>query len=148
MITPVLYCQISFVGILNIFSSVCQHVDCVILDDGGFLLMSNQDEYISLVSCLWPFAIPNPKTSADRPHDSAKLWVRLLQDSLSQEGGFVFGLFSPHWSCSAVPRVCEKYGSAAFAHCRLLLCEWLEELASETLHVSLHRSTAGFHPPS
>lgn len=27
-----------------------QHVDCVILDDGGFLLMSNQDEYISLVS--------------------------------------------------------------------------------------------------
>lgn len=27
-----------------------QHVDCVILDDGGFLLLSNQDEYISLVS--------------------------------------------------------------------------------------------------
>lgn len=27
-----------------------QHVDCVILDDGGFLLMSNQDEYINLVS--------------------------------------------------------------------------------------------------
>lgn len=26
-----------------------QHVDCVILDDGGFLLMSNQDEYITQV---------------------------------------------------------------------------------------------------
>ncbi|KAF3688897.1 Voltage-dependent calcium channel subunit alpha-2/delta-1 [Channa argus] len=25
-----------------------KHVDCVILDDGGFLLMSNQDEYITL----------------------------------------------------------------------------------------------------
>uniref|UniRef100_A0A4W6DIJ4 Calcium voltage-gated channel auxiliary subunit alpha2delta 1 n=1 Tax=Lates calcarifer TaxID=8187 RepID=A0A4W6DIJ4_LATCA len=25
------------------------HVDCVILDDGGFLLMSNQDEYITLI---------------------------------------------------------------------------------------------------
>ncbi|PWA14239.1 hypothetical protein CCH79_00012293 [Gambusia affinis] len=25
------------------------HVDCVILDDGGFLLMSNQEEYISLI---------------------------------------------------------------------------------------------------
>lgn len=23
-----------------------QHVDCVILDDGGFLLMSNRDDYI------------------------------------------------------------------------------------------------------
>ena len=27
-----------------------QLVDCVLLDDGGFLLMSNQDEYITLVS--------------------------------------------------------------------------------------------------
>ncbi|XP_034734387.1 voltage-dependent calcium channel subunit alpha-2/delta-1 isoform X3 [Etheostoma cragini] len=26
-----------------------KHVDCVILDDGGFLLMSNQDEYISQI---------------------------------------------------------------------------------------------------
>nr|XP_057931058.1 voltage-dependent calcium channel subunit alpha-2/delta-1 isoform X2 [Doryrhamphus excisus] len=26
-----------------------KHVDCVILDDGGFLLMSNQDDYISLI---------------------------------------------------------------------------------------------------
>ncbi|XP_024912209.1 voltage-dependent calcium channel subunit alpha-2/delta-1 [Cynoglossus semilaevis] len=26
-----------------------KHVDCVILDDGGFLLMSNQDEYIDLI---------------------------------------------------------------------------------------------------
>ncbi|XP_051916196.1 voltage-dependent calcium channel subunit alpha-2/delta-1 isoform X2 [Hippocampus zosterae] len=26
-----------------------KHVDCVILDDGGFLLMSNQDDYISLM---------------------------------------------------------------------------------------------------
>ncbi|XP_075997925.1 voltage-dependent calcium channel subunit alpha-2/delta-1 [Genypterus blacodes] len=26
-----------------------KHVDCVILDDGGFLLMSNQDEYINLI---------------------------------------------------------------------------------------------------
>ncbi|XP_028305513.1 voltage-dependent calcium channel subunit alpha-2/delta-1 isoform X2 [Gouania willdenowi] len=26
-----------------------KHVDCVILDDGGFLLMSNQDEYITLI---------------------------------------------------------------------------------------------------
>lgn len=26
-----------------------QQVDCVILDDGGFLLMSNQDEYITQV---------------------------------------------------------------------------------------------------
>uniref|UniRef100_A0A669DZX7 Calcium voltage-gated channel auxiliary subunit alpha2delta 1 n=1 Tax=Oreochromis niloticus TaxID=8128 RepID=A0A669DZX7_ORENI len=42
---------------VRIFSVVCcltlfilQHVDCVILDDGGFLLMSNKDEYITLVS--------------------------------------------------------------------------------------------------
>ncbi len=27
-----------------------QHIDCVILDDGGFLLMSNNDKYIELVS--------------------------------------------------------------------------------------------------
>ncbi|XP_057693711.1 voltage-dependent calcium channel subunit alpha-2/delta-1 isoform X2 [Corythoichthys intestinalis] len=26
-----------------------KHVDCVILDDGGFLLLSNQDDYISLI---------------------------------------------------------------------------------------------------
>lgn len=36
--------------------SCVQHVDCVILDDGGFLLMSNQDEYISLVSNNQPFS--------------------------------------------------------------------------------------------
>uniref|UniRef100_A0A8C1GBU7 Calcium voltage-gated channel auxiliary subunit alpha2delta 1 n=1 Tax=Cyprinus carpio TaxID=7962 RepID=A0A8C1GBU7_CYPCA len=30
------------------FGSTCQ-VDCVILDDGGFLLMSNQDEYITQI---------------------------------------------------------------------------------------------------
>ncbi|KAF0041191.1 hypothetical protein F2P81_007089 [Scophthalmus maximus] len=30
-----------------------KHVDCVILDDGGFLLMSNQDEYITLVSSYY-----------------------------------------------------------------------------------------------
>uniref|UniRef100_A0AAQ6IUA9 VWFA domain-containing protein n=1 Tax=Anabas testudineus TaxID=64144 RepID=A0AAQ6IUA9_ANATE len=30
-------------------SFILQHVDCVILDDGGFLLMSNQDEYITLI---------------------------------------------------------------------------------------------------
>lgn len=70
---PALWYHISFVVILNIFSSFCQHVDCVILDDGGFLLMSNQDEYISLVSCLWYFAITYPPTSADRPYYSAKL---------------------------------------------------------------------------
>uniref|UniRef100_A0A3B3D872 Calcium voltage-gated channel auxiliary subunit alpha2delta 1 n=1 Tax=Oryzias melastigma TaxID=30732 RepID=A0A3B3D872_ORYME len=29
--------------------NVSCHVDCVILDDGGFLLMSNQEEYISLI---------------------------------------------------------------------------------------------------
>uniref|UniRef100_A0A8D3D8H4 Calcium voltage-gated channel auxiliary subunit alpha2delta 1 n=1 Tax=Scophthalmus maximus TaxID=52904 RepID=A0A8D3D8H4_SCOMX len=29
--------------------NVSCHVDCVILDDGGFLLMSNQDEYITLI---------------------------------------------------------------------------------------------------
>uniref|UniRef100_A0A3Q4IEF9 Calcium voltage-gated channel auxiliary subunit alpha2delta 1 n=1 Tax=Neolamprologus brichardi TaxID=32507 RepID=A0A3Q4IEF9_NEOBR len=41
---------------VRIFSVVCcltlfilQHVDCVILDDGGFLLMSNKDEYITLI---------------------------------------------------------------------------------------------------
>lgn len=34
----------------NRFVSLFQLVDCVILDDGGFLLMSNQEEYISLVS--------------------------------------------------------------------------------------------------
>lgn len=34
----------------SFFPRPLQHVDCVILDDGGFLLMSNQDEYISLVS--------------------------------------------------------------------------------------------------
>lgn len=30
-------------------SCVVQHVDCVILDDGGFLLMSNQEDYITQV---------------------------------------------------------------------------------------------------
>lgn len=50
MIMSVIRIHISFAPILNIFSSLCQHVDCVILDDGGFLLLSNQDEYISLVS--------------------------------------------------------------------------------------------------
>uniref|UniRef100_A0AAY4CY94 VWFA domain-containing protein n=1 Tax=Denticeps clupeoides TaxID=299321 RepID=A0AAY4CY94_9TELE len=30
----------------SILFSLLQHVDCVILDDGGFLLMSNQDKYI------------------------------------------------------------------------------------------------------
>ncbi|XP_031149305.1 voltage-dependent calcium channel subunit alpha-2/delta-1 isoform X3 [Sander lucioperca] len=40
---------------LNCKDEICgclrndKHVDCVILDDGGFLLMSNQDEYISLI---------------------------------------------------------------------------------------------------
>lgn len=33
-----------------VYPLILQHVDCVILDDGGFLLMSNQDEYINLVS--------------------------------------------------------------------------------------------------
>lgn len=52
MIMSVLWIHISFALILNIFSSLRQHVDCVILDDGGFLLLSNQDEYISLVSFI------------------------------------------------------------------------------------------------
>uniref|UniRef100_A0A8C9TG31 Calcium voltage-gated channel auxiliary subunit alpha2delta 1 n=1 Tax=Scleropages formosus TaxID=113540 RepID=A0A8C9TG31_SCLFO len=30
-------------------SLTLQHIDCVILDDGGFLLMSNQDDYISQI---------------------------------------------------------------------------------------------------
>lgn len=30
-----------------------QQVDCVILDDGGFLLMSNQDEYITQVEYIY-----------------------------------------------------------------------------------------------
>uniref|UniRef100_A0A672GP82 Calcium voltage-gated channel auxiliary subunit alpha2delta 1 n=1 Tax=Salarias fasciatus TaxID=181472 RepID=A0A672GP82_SALFA len=40
---------------LNCKDEICgclkndKHVDCVILDDGGFLLMSNQDEYIALI---------------------------------------------------------------------------------------------------
>ncbi|XP_044050715.1 voltage-dependent calcium channel subunit alpha-2/delta-1 isoform X5 [Siniperca chuatsi] len=40
---------------LNCKDEICgclrndKHVDCVILDDGGFLLMSNQDEYITLI---------------------------------------------------------------------------------------------------
>uniref|UniRef100_A0A7N8YJ25 Calcium voltage-gated channel auxiliary subunit alpha2delta 1 n=1 Tax=Mastacembelus armatus TaxID=205130 RepID=A0A7N8YJ25_9TELE len=34
-------------SVFNLFAQ--QHVDCVILDDGGFLLMSNQDEYITLI---------------------------------------------------------------------------------------------------
>ncbi|XP_027855132.1 voltage-dependent calcium channel subunit alpha-2/delta-1 isoform X4 [Xiphophorus couchianus] len=40
---------------LNCKDEICgclrndKHVDCVILDDGGFLLMSNQEEYISLI---------------------------------------------------------------------------------------------------
>uniref|UniRef100_M3ZQ99 Calcium voltage-gated channel auxiliary subunit alpha2delta 1 n=1 Tax=Xiphophorus maculatus TaxID=8083 RepID=M3ZQ99_XIPMA len=33
----------------NLCTYLLQHVDCVILDDGGFLLMSNQEEYISLI---------------------------------------------------------------------------------------------------
>uniref|UniRef100_A0A3Q3W3Z3 VWFA domain-containing protein n=1 Tax=Mola mola TaxID=94237 RepID=A0A3Q3W3Z3_MOLML len=35
---------------INFCLYTLQHVDCVILDDGGFLLMSNQDDYISLIS--------------------------------------------------------------------------------------------------
>lgn len=53
MIMSVLWIHISFSLILNIFSSLYQHVDCVILDDGGFLLLSNQDEYISLVRFIF-----------------------------------------------------------------------------------------------
>ncbi|KAM9807802.1 voltage-dependent calcium channel subunit alpha-2/delta-1 [Neosynchiropus ocellatus] len=40
---------------LNCKDEICgclrndKHVDCVILDDGGFLLMSNQDDYINLI---------------------------------------------------------------------------------------------------
>uniref|UniRef100_A0A3Q0T4U4 Calcium voltage-gated channel auxiliary subunit alpha2delta 1 n=1 Tax=Amphilophus citrinellus TaxID=61819 RepID=A0A3Q0T4U4_AMPCI len=40
---------------LNCKDEICgclrndKHVDCVILDDGGFLLMSNKDEYITLI---------------------------------------------------------------------------------------------------
>ncbi|XP_037623876.1 voltage-dependent calcium channel subunit alpha-2/delta-1 isoform X2 [Sebastes umbrosus] len=40
---------------LNCKDEICgclrndKHVDCVILDDGGFLLLSNQDEYITLI---------------------------------------------------------------------------------------------------
>ncbi|KAI4825140.1 hypothetical protein KUCAC02_020838 [Chaenocephalus aceratus] len=40
---------------LNCKDEICgclrndKHVDCVILDDGGFLLMSNQEEYITLI---------------------------------------------------------------------------------------------------
>jgi len=30
-----------------------QQVDCVILDDGGFLLMSNQDDYITQVEYIY-----------------------------------------------------------------------------------------------
>uniref|UniRef100_A0AAX7UDD2 VWFA domain-containing protein n=1 Tax=Astatotilapia calliptera TaxID=8154 RepID=A0AAX7UDD2_ASTCA len=36
-----------FFSCLTLF--ILQHVDCVILDDGGFLLMSNKDEYITLI---------------------------------------------------------------------------------------------------
>uniref|UniRef100_W5JZW8 Calcium voltage-gated channel auxiliary subunit alpha2delta 1 n=1 Tax=Astyanax mexicanus TaxID=7994 RepID=W5JZW8_ASTMX len=32
-----------------VVSTLGQHVDCVILDDGGFLLMSNQEEYITQI---------------------------------------------------------------------------------------------------
>lgn len=61
-----LWIHIFFALILNIVSSLCQHVDCVILDDGGFLLLSNQDDYISLVSfvCIaFLFFLPFPDIS-------------------------------------------------------------------------------------
>uniref|UniRef100_A0A4W5KVU8 Voltage-dependent calcium channel alpha-2/delta subunit conserved region domain-containing protein n=1 Tax=Hucho hucho TaxID=62062 RepID=A0A4W5KVU8_9TELE len=35
-----------------------EHVDCVILDDGGFLVMANRDEYIGQVSHSHPTLIP------------------------------------------------------------------------------------------
>uniref|UniRef100_A0A3Q1H6Y6 VWFA domain-containing protein n=1 Tax=Anabas testudineus TaxID=64144 RepID=A0A3Q1H6Y6_ANATE len=38
-----------FIAVKLFISFILQHVDCVILDDGGFLLMSNQDEYITLI---------------------------------------------------------------------------------------------------
>uniref|UniRef100_A0A8D2ZQY3 Calcium voltage-gated channel auxiliary subunit alpha2delta 1 n=1 Tax=Scophthalmus maximus TaxID=52904 RepID=A0A8D2ZQY3_SCOMX len=42
--------NVSCVKIINYKLSLKpSHVDCVILDDGGFLLMSNQDEYITLI---------------------------------------------------------------------------------------------------
>uniref|UniRef100_A0AAZ3RBH8 VWFA domain-containing protein n=1 Tax=Oncorhynchus tshawytscha TaxID=74940 RepID=A0AAZ3RBH8_ONCTS len=34
---------------VNVRETLSLHVDCVILDDGGFLLMSNQDEYITQI---------------------------------------------------------------------------------------------------
>uniref|UniRef100_A0A671YBP8 Calcium voltage-gated channel auxiliary subunit alpha2delta 1 n=1 Tax=Sparus aurata TaxID=8175 RepID=A0A671YBP8_SPAAU len=39
----------SFSFIASVLRPTLQQVDCVILDDGGFLLMSNQDEYINLI---------------------------------------------------------------------------------------------------
>lgn len=89
MIMSVLWIHISFALILNIFSSLRQHVDCVILDDGGFLLLSNQDEYISLVSficiaflCFLAFSThvvlsllySNCEEVTKRLYDSATLW--------------------------------------------------------------------------
>uniref|UniRef100_A0A3Q2VAY8 Calcium voltage-gated channel auxiliary subunit alpha2delta 1 n=1 Tax=Haplochromis burtoni TaxID=8153 RepID=A0A3Q2VAY8_HAPBU len=41
------YLNTFFFSCLTLF--ILQHVDCVILDDGGFLLMSNKDEYITLI---------------------------------------------------------------------------------------------------
>lgn len=45
-----------------------QYVDCVILDDGGFLVMSNQDDDISKVGHFILLSLTKLKTKA------GKLW--------------------------------------------------------------------------
>lgn len=54
---PALFFLLFFLNLLCQSCSLCfdhQYVDCVILDDGGFLLMSNQDEYIGQVRVQVP----------------------------------------------------------------------------------------------
>lgn len=73
--------------------------------------------------------------------------VKLLKDSLSQERGIFLAVFFHCWSCSEVPCVCANRQIRHFSSLWAAVCEWVDKLASETLHVSRHRSTAGVHPP-
>lgn len=85
-----------------------------------------------------------------RPYDSVKLWewsVKAPKGQPFSGKGEFFCCFFHCWSCSKVPCVCASRQIRHSSSLRAAVCEWSDKLASETLHVSRHRSTAGFHPP-
>lgn len=85
-----------------------------------------------------------------RPCDSAKLWEWSVKapkgQPFSGKGDFFSGCFFHCWSFSEVPCVCVQ-ADRSDTLAQAAVCERSDKLASETLHVSRHRSTAGFHPP-